>query len=57
MPIPSPKKGQKKDEYISECMRFLSKENKKRGKAKKWTQEQMAAICYNKWDNQNKKED
>lgn len=38
-----PKKGQEKDEYISECIaNLISKEG--------YEQEQAAAICYSKWD-------
>lgn len=38
MPIPKPRKNEKKDKFISRCMSFLSDE-------KKFTQEQRIAIC------------
>jgi len=40
MPIPKPNKDEKQKEYISRCMAFLLRENRKMKK------EQVAAICY-----------
>jgi len=49
MPIPSPKKSEKKSDFISRCMRdsTMKKEHKE--------QDQRSAVCYNKWDNSKKK--
>mgnify|MGYP001564862500 CR=1 FL=1 len=45
--IPSPKKGEAKDEYVSRCIAFLVGEGK--------DQEQAAAIAYQQWRDRNKK--
>jgi hypothetical protein len=41
MPIPKPRKNEKKDEYISRCIEFLAGEGK--------AQDQAAAICIKEW--------
>lgn len=43
MPIPKPKKGEKKPEYLDRCMRGIGDEYK--------SQDQALAICYSKWRN------
>lgn len=42
MPIPKPKKGQKRWEYMDTCMHEVSKDSKR-------TQDQNVAICLGKW--------
>jgi hypothetical protein len=37
-PIPSPAKGEKKEEYVARCMKAIGGENK--------SEEQKLAICY-----------
>lgn len=44
MPIPKPERNENKNEFISRCMRFVSKENK-------WDQKQQLAICFSQWEN------
>lgn len=41
MPIPKPRKGEKKQKFISRCIRFLVKEGR--------SQKQASAICYTTW--------
>jgi len=41
MPIPSPKKKEKQDKYISRCMSTLKGEFK--------DQKQRAAVCFSEW--------
>lgn len=43
MPIPKPNKGEKKNDYMSRCVKFLSNENK-------GTQEQRVAICMSQFN-------
>ena len=43
MPIPTPKDGEKKDDYVSRCIEFVLSEPEAGNK------EQAAAICYDKW--------
>jgi len=45
MPIPEPKPGEEKDNYISSCIAFFIDEGKDK--------EQAAAICYSKWEKRN----
>jgi hypothetical protein len=47
MPIPSPKKKQSKNDFISSCMSDLSTEFP--------DQKQRAAVCYGKWDDKKSK--
>ena len=42
-PIPSPNSEEKKEEYLSRCISNIIDE---------YGQEQSAAICYNRWENQ-----
>jgi hypothetical protein len=51
MPIPEPKKGQDKSEYMSECMAFMKNETKYP------QQDQKVAICLSKWRKVNEKKD
>lgn len=45
MPLPKPKKDEKKDEFISRCIETLTKHEASRFP----TREQRAAICYSLW--------
>lgn len=45
MPIPKPKSGESKDDYISRCMRFQDKEGSDK------PHNQQLAICYEQWKN------
>lgn len=49
MPIPSPNKGEKQDEFMGRCMGMLSKENEHKTGRDKRPREQMVAICMNQW--------
>lgn len=40
MPIPNPRKGENREEFISRCIGAIYDE---------YGQEQSAAICYSKW--------
>ena len=42
-PIPSPNSEEQKEEYLSRCISNIIDE---------YGQEQSAAICYNRWENQ-----
>lgn len=42
MPIPEPKKGEKKNAFVTRCAEFLKKEGKPK--------DQAYAICYTKWE-------
>ncbi len=49
MPIPKPRKNERKDKFISRCISFQMNEEsdpKKRSKKRK----QFAAICYTQWN-------
>lgn len=46
MPVPSPRKEEEQQEFISRCIRFLVEEGRE--------QEQAQAICYDQWRNRNK---
>ena len=46
--MPEPRKGEKKQDYISRCISYMiSKEGRKKGQA--------AAICYSMWREHEKK--
>lgn len=45
MPMPKPKKGESKQEFISRCIARLTKDER----VKFPTREQRAAICYSEW--------
>lgn len=45
MPIPEPKKGEKKSTFVTRCAEFLKKEGKPK--------DQAYAICYTKWEKGN----
>jgi nicotinamide riboside kinase len=45
--MPSPRKKESKNSFISRCIRQLRSENYK--------QDQAVAICESKWENRNKK--
>jgi hypothetical protein len=45
MPIPTPKAGQDKNEFMSECISFLKNEGK--------PQDQSVAICIKQWESKN----
>ena len=49
MPIPSPKPGQDKDEFMGQCISFLKDEGK--------PQDQSVAICLNQWGIKNEMSD
>ncbi|MDA3856632.1 MAG: hypothetical protein PF569_10340 [Candidatus Woesearchaeota archaeon] len=42
MPIPKPEKDEKKNDFISRCMKKIGNE---------YPQKQALAICYNAWEN------
>lgn len=48
MPLPSPKPDEDKNKFMSRCMSKLDSENKTRSDDKKWTHDQMIAICMDK---------
>jgi hypothetical protein len=43
MPIPKPRKGQKQADFISDCIKRLSKIDPER------PQKQIIAMCYSQW--------
>ena len=45
MPLPKPKKGEEKQEFISRCISTLIEEDKDKFP----TRAQRAAVCYNQW--------
>lgn len=45
MPIPKPRKGEEKQEFISRCIKFLAEEKSSEFP----TKEQRAAVCYSQW--------
>ncbi len=47
MPLPKPRKGEKKDAFISRCM---SNEEAKR----EFPQQQRLAVCHTQWRRKNK---
>lgn len=49
MPVPTPKKGQKQNEYMSECMKFFDDEDSD------MSRKQRLAICFDKWNKSKKK--
>ena len=46
MPIPNPQKGEKKSDFMSRCIGFVTDEGKK--------QDQAIAMCSTQWDNKYK---
>jgi len=48
MPIPNPKKNEKKTDYISRCMEFFDKESKF-DLTNKSDRKQALTICYSKF--------
>ena len=46
MPIPTPKKDEKKNDFISRCIKTLADNEPDR-----FTSDQRKAICYKQWDN------
>ena len=48
MPIPKPKKDEKEKDFISRCMKAIGDE---------YPQKQALAICYQKWNDRNKKKE
>lgn len=51
MPLPSPKKNEGKEGFVSRCIETLTKNEKHRFPSNK----QRAAICYSLWDEYQKK--
>lgn len=49
MPLPEPKKGEAKDEFVSRCMGDTEANNKFPD------QKQRAAVCYRQWEDVKKK--
>lgn len=45
MPIPKPKAGEEKQEFISRCIKFLTEEKSLEFPSR----EQRAAVCYSQW--------
>lgn len=45
MPLPTPKKDEKKDDFISRCIKTITEEERDRFPSR----EQRAAICYSQW--------
>jgi hypothetical protein len=43
MPIPTPKKEETKNDFISRCIKFLKNENSR-------TANEIIAICFDQWD-------
>ncbi len=52
MPLPKPKKQEKKQNFISRCIEALTKDKKDEFPDSK----QRAAVCYSQWDSHEKKE-
>ena len=46
MPIPKPKKGESKQDFVSRCIEFMTVNESEKFPSK----EQRAAICYTQWD-------
>lgn len=51
MPVPKPKEGEEKQEYVSRCIAYLTREKEDEYPKK----EQRAAICYSEWNSYQKK--
>lgn len=50
MPLPKPKQGEKKNEFISRCISFV------KGEDPNTTNAQASGMCYTAWSNRNKDE-
>lgn len=51
MPLPNPKKGEKKEVFLSRCIEDITRHERD-----KWpNQKQRAAICYTQWREHQKK--
>ncbi len=50
--MPTPKKDEKKGDFISRCMEYVSKEEDK----KDWTKEHKLGYCYGIWKDHAKSE-
>lgn len=50
MPMPKPKKYERKEKFISRCIETLTTEEEERFPKK----EQRAAICYSQWNRRHK---
>ncbi|HPZ74861.1 MAG: hypothetical protein KBH94_04995 [Caldisericia bacterium] len=48
MPVPKPKKRENQADFISRCIKDLSKKDPER------PQKQIIAMCYSQWRNKNK---
>lgn len=51
MPLPTPKKSEDKEAFVSRCIEFMTKNEADRFPSR----EQRAAICYSQWDDYAKK--
>lgn len=49
MPLPTPNKGEKQNDYMGRCMQFMTTENKAKPDGQKREQKQMVAICFSQW--------
>lgn len=45
MPLPTPKKGESKEDFVSRCIETLTKEKSNRFPSRA----QRAAVCYSQW--------
>ena len=45
MPIPKPREGESKDDFISRCIENLKREDPEK------SDEQIAAICFSEYEN------
>ena len=51
MPLPTPSAKETKEEFMSRCMEAVTKSGEFE------SQEQCAAVCINKWEDRNEKDD
>jgi hypothetical protein len=54
MPKVSPRKGEKKKDFVSRCIEKESEHNKKKSKKNKMGREQIQAMCYDLWNRKKK---
>lgn len=51
MPLPTPKNGETKEEFMSRCMEATMKSGEFEN------EEQCSAVCYNKWEDAEPEDD
>lgn len=49
MPVPKPNEGEKQNQFMGRCMKFMHDENQNKSDKNKRGQQQMVAICFSQW--------